>query len=346
MNTNFNSPMLQLQPSRPRQEPLEELRASLLAEPRSIPPKYFYDARGAELFDRICETPEYYPTRTEDDLLRHHAATVVDACRPAELLELGPGNARKTRHLLNACEAQGHHCDYVPLDVCETYLEQLGAELQNLYPWLGVNPLAGDYNAGLANLPKEMGENPKRLVLFLGGTVGNLSDEHCRLLLNEIRALMPPGGHLLLGADRSKDPALLEAAYNDAQGLTAEFNLNVLRVLNSILDADFQLQHFEHRALYLSEKGRVEMHLVSKKAQRVQLKRLDTTLELRAGEFILTEISRKFSYRELEQVLHLSGLQVKNHYESLTPRYSLLLTTPRINGKDPLPATTPPAPRP
>ena len=329
MHKKSSPHVARLQPSRTLPESLEELRAGLLGTPRSIPPKYFYDARGAELFDRICEAPEYYPTRTEDELLRRHAATMMRDCRPGELFELGSGNARKTRRLFDACEAQGHSCDYVPMDVCEATLEQLGSELQRRYPWLSVSPMAGDYNAGLANLPAATNGAVNRLVLFLGGTVGNLSEEHGRLLLGEVRDLIPAGGHLLLGADRDKEPTLLEAAYNDAQGLTSEFNRNVLHVLNTLLNADFRPEYFEHHAPYLPEKGRVEMRLVSTRAQQVQLPRLDATLELRAGEYILTEISRKFSYPELEQMLFSSGLRVKTHYESPDPCYSLLLAEPR-----------------
>ena len=240
----------------------EDARRGLLHRPRSLPSKYFYDERGSRLFDAICRTPEYYPTRTEGMLLARHAAAIIAQARPEHILELGSGASRKTRHLLAACEGGRHTPTYWPFDVCEEMLLAAGAELAGRYDWLTINPLLGDYCGGLRHLPAP---NGRRLFVFLGGTIGNFERAEAIALLCELYAIMAPGDRLLLGADRVKDPAVLLAAYNDAQGVTAEFNRNLLQVLNRQLGADFVVEAFRHSPNALSRTvwGRVETRYIS-----------------------------------------------------------------------------------
>ena len=313
---------LQVEPARHVPDLAQDARDGLLAAPRSLPPKYFYDDRGARLFERICETAEYYLTRTEDDLLRRHSGEIVATVLPAQILELGSGSSRKTRRLLNACHALAHSCEYAPFDVCETALYEAAGRLRSEYDWLEVTPLLGDYHAGLRNLPVADGCT---LFVFLGSTIGNFRPAEARRLVGEIRNCMQAGDFFLLGADRVKDPVLIRAAYNDSAGVTAEFNLNLLRVLNRELNADFDLDGFRHEALYNEDLGRIEMYLVSVRAQTVCLGDLDACIRLHAGERILTELSYKFRRSQIESLLSGCGLNVVRHFESAGAAFSLLL---------------------
>jgi L-histidine N-alpha-methyltransferase len=192
----------------------------LLQLPRTLPPKYFYDVRGSQLFEQICTTPEYYPTRTEDKLLANYGKDIIEKTKPEQILELGSGNSQKTRRLFDACTSIDHACEYAPFDVCEPMLEETAEKLQSDYDWLTVKPLLGDYHAGLGNLPDIDGI---RLFIFLGSTIGNFTPEETNIFFSEIRQCMKPGDYFLLGADRVKKKFVLDAAYNDAQGITAEF---------------------------------------------------------------------------------------------------------------------------
>ena len=300
----------------------EDARKGLAEPPRSLPPKYFYDERGAALFNRICETPEYYLTRTEEALLRQCGAEIIALARPDYLIEPGSGSSRKTASLFDACERQGRTCLYAPFDICEPALTEAAGKLQSGYRWLDVRPLLGDYHAGLEHLPDFAGV---KMFLFLGSTIGNFTPGEARAFLGDIRRRMEPGDFLLLGADRVKDPAVLDAAYNDAQGITALFNLNVLRVLNRELGADFHEDNFAHRAVYNNELNRIEMYLVSRLDQEVTLGGLDVSFRLERGERILTELSYKFCFDELETLLQESGLEVMRHFEPDNRYFSLVL---------------------
>ena len=315
-----------IRPSRPVPGLLEDVRAGLLSPPRSLPPKYFYDERGSSLFDRICDTPEYYPTRTEAALLAAHAREIIAATRPDHIVELGSGTSRKTRHLLDACDRVGVTCTYWPFDVCEPLLAQTGEDLLEGYPWLRVQALVGDYLGGLDHLPRPGG---RRLFVFLGGTIGNFSPEEAMAFLGELRGMMRPGDALLLGADRVKSPQVLHAAYNDAEGVTAEFNRNVLTVLNRELEADFDPEAFAHYAPYNPERQQIEMYLIARSPQRARLGRLGLELELPAGEHILTEISRKFTLPSLLALLGEAGLRPLQHYAAEADYFSLVLATVR-----------------
>lgn len=300
----------------------EDVLAGLVrSRPRALPPKYFYDARGSELFDRICDTPEYYPTRTEDGLLARHAGAIVGSVQPRHIVELGAGTSRKTRRLFDACAENGCESAYAPFDVCAEVMLEHGRALVTDYDWLTVNALVGDYHAGFDHLP----EFPETtLYVFLGGTIGNFSHDEAVAFLSELAALMKPADRLLLGADRFKDPARLHAAYNDAAGITAAFNLNLLEVLNRELDADFEPAAFAHHASFNPLKRRIEMYLVSLRAQRVTLGRLGEAIDFDEGEAMLTEISRKFTYPALKALLEESGLVVEAHHEAEGGDYSLL----------------------
>ncbi len=311
-----------LKPARPVPDILEDARNGLLSRPRSLPPKYFYDAHGSDLFERITETREYYPTRTEDELLQRHARDIIASSKPDQILELGSGSSRKTRRLFDACVDLGHTCSYAPMDVCEDMLLQAGHDLSGSYDWLAINPIVGDYHAGLDNLPSFTG---RRLFVFLGSTIGNFEPEAAQRFINEIEKCMRTGDRLLLGADRVKDPAILEAAYNDSDGVTAAFNLNVLRVLNRELYANFAPERFRHRADYNTEHQRIEMRLVSESEQRVHLSRLDADIQLQAGETILTEVSHKFTPQSLQALITHSGLTLQQHYQADNDYYSLIL---------------------
>lgn len=313
-------------PGRPVPSLAEDARRGLLRPPRRLPPKYFYDDTGSRLFEAICDTPEYYPTRTEAALLREHAGRIMRSTAADHLLELGSGSARKTRHLLDARDAAGTRPTYWPFDVCEDMLVASGLDLVRDYRWLRVNALVGDYNGGLAHLP--LPAAGRRLVIFLGGTIGNFEPEGARSILREITAVLRAGDHLLLGVDRVKDAALLEAAYDDARGLTAAFNRNVLRVLNRELQADFPVAEYRHRARFDREREWIEMRLRAEHAHTVHLRRLDTEIGIAAGEEILTEISRKFTPDSLREMLAGAGLTVAEHFEAPGGAYSLVLAAP------------------
>lgn len=305
-----------------------DVQEGLTRQPKALPPKYFYDERGSRLFDEICQTPEYYPTRTEDALLARVATDIVHRSRPALLVELGSGTARKTRHLLDACERLGCHGGYAPIDVCAEVLLESGHALVERYAWLTVEAWCGDYACGLAALPPAPGP---RLFAFLGGTIGNYDEDEALGFLRGVRAAMGPEDKLLLGADRVKDPAVLHAAYNDAQGLTAAFNLNILAVINRELQARFDLDQFAHRAGYDEARARIEMHLDARCDQEVPIEGLGMAVRFEAGESMRTEISRKFTPDTLATLLADAGFDCAAHYEPDDGYFSLMLAAPAAN---------------
>ena len=318
----IQSPCLLVEPAYNVPDLAENVRNGLLTPPRSLPPKYFYDEAGSELFTQICNTPEYYPTRTEDRLLASYSKNIIAQARPEQILELGSGNSQKTRRLFDACEQCNHQCAYAPFDVCASILVSTSLQLQTEYEWLEVLPMVGDYHAGLENLPVFRG---RRLYVFLGSTIGNFSPAAARNFLVEIRNNMQAGDYLLLGADRVKDNAVLNAAYNDSQGLTAEFNLNLLHVLNRELDADFRVDYFSHHAGYNETCSRVEMRLVCSRDHTVTLNDLDETITFRTGDEILTEISHKYTFAEIENLLQQCGFAINSHYQPDNQYFSLIL---------------------
>ncbi|MDX1569899.1 MAG: L-histidine N(alpha)-methyltransferase [Xanthomonadales bacterium] len=308
-------------PSRRQRSMGEDVRDGLSERPRELSPKYFYDQRGSLLFDRICDTPEYYPTRTEAGLLDRHAGEIVRMTQPRSILELGSGTSRKTRTLLDHWRPV-ERGTYWPFDVSAEMLEEVAEQLADEYPHLGVHALVGDYTGGFGNFPDLDG---RTLALFLGSTLGNFAPEFAAHFLAEFATHLDQGDYFLLGTDLDKDPAVLEAAYNDAQGITAQFNLNMLRVLNRELDADFAEEAFAHRAVYNRRLRRVEMYLDSRTEQVVRIRRLGLVLKFAEGEPMLTEISRKFTVAELDRMLAAARLKVVETFVDDAFPYALTL---------------------
>ena len=297
--------------------------AGLLAEPKELAPKYFYDDRGSQLFERITELPEYYPTRAERAILVERAVEIVAAAgAPRTLVELGSGSAAKTRHLLDAMRDAGCLHTYVPVDISEEITHETAESLVGEYPGLAVRGLVCDFEHHLERIPDGDGG---RLVAFLGGTIGNLYPEDRRDFLARLSALMAPEDRLLLGTDLVKSRDRLEAAYDDASGVTSEFNKNVLRVLNRELDADFDLDAFEHVARYDADETRMDIRLRSLVNQAVRLEGLDMTIEFGAGEEMRTEISTKFTRERLEAVYAEAGLAMSGWFTDPAGDYALSL---------------------
>jgi len=274
---------------------------------KELPPKHFYDERGAELFDRICELPEYYPTRAERAILQESAAELAALTGAAELVELGSGTAAKTRVLLDALHEAGTLRRYVPVDVTESMVRECAQTLTEEYPGLRVHGVIGDFERHLDQVPDATGP---RLVAFLGGTIGNFPPGSRRRFLREIVGLLGPEDHLLMGTDLVKDPDVLEAAYDDAEGVTAEFNRNVLRVLNRELDADFDPEDFDHIALFDSQHEWIEMRLRSRREHTTLVRALNLPVHFDAGEEVRTEISAKFTPERLQGDLSAAGLEL------------------------------------
>lgn len=300
---------------------LAELRRALTAEPRRLPSKYFYDDRGSELFERITELPEYYPTRTEAALLAAVADDVVRLTGARELVEIGSGAATKTRILLDAMERAGQLHLYVPMDVSEGTVRRVARELAAVYPTLSVHGVVGDFMSHLGEIP----DPDERLVIFLGGTIGNLAPAEARRFLRELGTQMRRGEHLLLGVDRIKERATLEAAYNDSAGVTAEFNHNILPVVNGVTGGDFDPARFRHLARWNEAENRIEMWLRAAEAHRVRLPDLDIEIDLEEGEEILTEISTKYDRELAEGLLADSGFALERWYTDGEEKFALCL---------------------
>ena len=290
---------------------------------KELPPKHFYDARGSELFEQICELPEYYPTRTERSILQRWAPEMVAANGAQELVELGSGSADKARILLEAMAQRRTLRSYVPLDVSEQALRDAAAQLVAEYPVLRVNALVADFERHLASVPRD-GARP-RLVALLGGTIGNFPPGSRRRLLREIAGLLEDDDLFVLGADLVKDPSRLEAAYNDSDAVTADFNRNVLAVINRELRADFHLEAFEHIAFFDRRNEWIEMRLRALRPQRVQIKDLGLTVEFAAGEELRTEISAKFTRARIELDLSAAGLALEHWYTDPQELFALAL---------------------
>jgi len=266
--------------------------AGLHATPKTLPCKYFYDAVGSELFESICATEAYYPTRTERAILEAHADDIAAATGPVELVELGSGSAVKTRVLLRAYSAVNDEVHFAPIDVSGAMLEASSRRLVARFDDLTIRGIAGTYEAALDALHPTPA--PRRLFLFLGSTIGNFSVPERARFITRIHDAMTPGDFFLLGFDRIKDRAVLEEAYNDKEGFTAAFNLNILAHLNARFHGNFQLPRFRHVAFFNEAMSRIEMHLERRETQVVRLDDLDFTVTFDAGEHIYTEISTKF----------------------------------------------------
>ena len=304
----------------------EDVRRGLTSSPKALPPKYFYDELGSHLFDAICLLPEYYLTRAEGEIFARHAAEIVDEVRGGgarvTLVELGSGSASKTRRIIEALLERQNGLTYVPVDISAAALETSAHALLGDYAALRVSAYAADYDTALPRLPSEFEDESRALVLFLGSNVGNFDRAEARDFLRRVRRVLRAGDRLLLGADLKKDAAVLEAAYDDAHGVTAAFNLNLLARINREMRADFSLRDFRHVALYDEAEGRVEMHLESLRAQNVRLAALDLEVPFRAGERIHTENSYKYSPEELSALAAETGFERTHAWLDAGRRFS------------------------
>ncbi|WP_030896414.1 MULTISPECIES: L-histidine N(alpha)-methyltransferase [unclassified Streptomyces] len=299
-----------------------DVHRGLTGNPKTLPPKWFYDAHGSDLFEKITELPEYYPTRAEREILLAHSGDIATATRARTLVELGSGSSEKTRHLLDAL-TDLH--TYVPVDVSESALTQAGQALAAERPGLDVHALIADFTAELT-LPDTPGP---RLVAFLGGTIGNLLPAERAAFLSSVRALLAPGDALLLGTDLVKDEGVLVRAYDDAAGVTAAFNKNVLTVINRELGADFEPSAFDHVARWDAGHEWIEMRLRSRTAQTVKVPALGLAVDFVAGEELRTEVSAKFRQEGVRAELFAAGLDLAHWWTDSEGRFALSLSVAR-----------------
>lgn len=282
-----------------------DVRAGLTATPKTLPPKWFYDSAGSDLFDQITRLPEYYPTRAEAEILRDRSAEIAAASGADTLVELGSGTSEKTRTLLTALRDRGALRRFIPFDVDATVLRSAGAALQDEYPGLEIDAVCGDFEEHLGKIPGD----GTRLIAFLGSTIGNLTAGPRADFLAALADSMAPGDTLLLGTDLVKDPGRLVRAYDDSAGVTARFNRNVLTVVNRELAADFPVDAFDHVARYNAAEQRIEMWLRAGHAHDVHIDALDLTVPFAAGEEMLTEVSCKFRPEDVAAELAAAGLR-------------------------------------
>jgi L-histidine N-alpha-methyltransferase len=299
----------------------EDVRAGLSATPKWLPPKWFYDARGSELFEQITRLPEYYPTRAEREILRTRAGEIAAITKAHTLVELGSGSSEKTRLLLDGLRDRGTLTSFVPLDVSESALREASGAINVDYPTLDVHGVVGDFTAHLDKLPGE----PPRIVAFLGGTIGNLIPAEREAFHTSIRDVLEAGEWLLLGTDLVKDPATLVAAYDDSAGVTAEFNKNVLRVINRQLGADFDVDAFEHVAIWDADNEWIEMHLRATRAMQVLIPEIHLEVTFSEGEELSTEISAKFHRSGVEAELDKAGFTPAAWWTDSEARFALSL---------------------
>nr|WP_090278450.1 L-histidine N(alpha)-methyltransferase [Mycolicibacterium komanii]CRL73953.1 putative methyltransferase [Mycolicibacterium komanii] len=295
----------------------------LTSSPKSLPPKWFYDSVGSDLFDQITRLPEYYPTRAEAEILRDRAAEIAAASGADTLVELGSGTSEKTRLLLDALHDNGALRRFIPFDVDASVLTAAGAALQDEYPGLEIDAVCGDFEEHLDQIPRR----GRRLVAFLGSTIGNLTAGPRAEFLAALSETLQPGDSLVLGTDLVKDTDRLVRAYDDSAGVTARFNRNVLAVVNRELGADFDLDMFEHVARWNADDERIEMWLRSTEAQRVRVRDLELTVEFAAGEAMLTEVSCKFRPEGVQAELAAAGLRMTHWWTDAAGDFGLSLST-------------------
>jgi dimethylhistidine N-methyltransferase len=307
-----------------------DVREGLTAAAKRLSCRYFYDAAGSALFEEICALPEYYLTRAEQEILDAHAAEIVASCPgDAALVELGSGSATKTRTLIEAALARRtpktQSVRYVPIDISRVMLEESSRALLTDYPGVEITAIAAEYRAGLRWLRRQ--RDPK-LVLWLGSNVGNFGRRDAARFLNGVRATMSPSDRLLMGVDLRKSRAALEAAYDDAAGVTARFNLNLLARINRELDGNFDVAAFAHRARWNERLGRVEIHVESLRTQTVRIGALALDVRFKKGERIYTESSYKYSFAEIERLARAAGLVVEQRWLDGNKRFSVNLLAP------------------
>jgi L-histidine N-alpha-methyltransferase len=295
----------------------------LTQTPKTLPPKWFYDSVGSDLFDQITRLPEYYPTRTEAQILRDRSAEIAAASGADTLVELGSGTSEKTRLLLSALRDTGSLRRFIPFDVDAGMLEAASTAILDEYPGIEIDAVCGDFEEHLDKIP-DVG---RRLVVFLGSTIGNLTPRPRADFLSALSDTLQPGDTLLLGTDLVKDTGRLVRAYDDSAGVTARFNRNVLAVVNRELDADFDIESFEHVARWNAEDERIEMWLRASSAQRVRVEAVDLTVDFAAGEEMLTEVSCKFRPEGVAEELAAAGLRRTHWWTDPAGDFGLSLST-------------------
>jgi L-histidine Nalpha-methyltransferase len=305
-----------------------DARAGLTATPKSLPPKWFYDAEGSALFEKITELPEYYPTRTERAILRAVSGEIASSSGARTLVELGSGSSEKTRLLLDALRDQGTLRSYVPVDVSESALVLAGDALAAEYPGLEVHAVVADFEEHLGLPAADAAGSGPRLVAFLGSTIGNMVPEERALFLTRVRSQLRPGDTFLLGTDLVKDPAVLVAAYDDSAGVTAAFNKHVLAVLNAELGADFDLDAFDHVAMWDARDEWMEMRLRSVTDQEVRVPEIGLTVRFARGEEVRTEVSAKFRRPGVERELAAAGFAMRTWWTDPAGQFGLSLSVP------------------
>ena len=295
----------------------------LTQTPKTLPTRYLYDDRGSELFEQICELPEYYLTRTETKILQQYASEIARITGPCELVELGSGSSTKTRIILDAYQQLGYPMLYVPIDVSAGILESSARQLLADYPSLQVHALAGTYELALAKiLPSEL---PSRIIGFIGSSLGNLTPQESDVFISQITNALQVGEYFLLGVDLQKPKHILEPAYDDSQGVSAAFNLNILEHLNQRFEGNFDTTQFEHWCFYNETENQIESYLRSLRSQSVELRALNLTVNFALGETIHTEISRKFDLNIIQQQLTAQGLVPLNVWTDPNQWFALLL---------------------
>jgi dimethylhistidine N-methyltransferase len=312
-------------PDVPRDVFLHDVVAGLKQTPKTIPSKYFYDRRGSELFEQICELDEYYPTRTELGILREQLPEIMKQCAEFPILiEYGSGSSLKTQILL---EALDQLTTYVPIDISADYMMDIAQQLRGRYPHLEIHPLVADYSQDVP-LPENLAKHPKRIVFFPGSSLGNFTPPQAVDFLTHACHTAGPKGAVLIGIDLRKDKRILEAAYNDQQGITAEFNLNLLSRINTELGGNFTISQFEHQAIYNTVDGRIEMHLRSTCDQTVRVGEED--FSFRTNETIVTEYSYKYTLEDFANLALQAGLQVQKVWKDPASLFSLQWLQPTL----------------
>ena len=302
---------------------IKDVITGLQQPQKSLPARYFYDGKGSQLFEEICQLPEYYPTRTEAGILSQYAAQIIDRTQAQELVELGSGSSTKTRYLFDAYQNRSLSLEYVPVDVSGSMLSATAEELLTDYPQMKIQGKVATYAQALQQLTHN--HSNRRMIVFLGSSIGNFKQVECDRFVEQVRSALNPGDYFLLGIDLQKPVEVLEAAYNDSQGVTAAFNLNMLQHLNSRFEGNFCLDNFKHQAIYNQKDNQIEMYLISQKEQAVELKSLDLTIRLNKDEKILTEISRKFNLDRLTQYLRDRAFNLIDTYTDKQQLFGLLL---------------------
>ena len=308
----------------------EDVKSGLTSKSKYLPFVYFYDHIGSQLFEKICELPEYYLTRTETDILETNADDIASQfSKETVLVELGSGSSTKTRILIEAFLERQNLAHYTPIDVSSQMLEESSYSLLEAYPDLEINAIAARYNEGIDHL--NIRKDQQNLITWLGSSIGNFDRSEVTTFLQHIQKIMYPNDRFLVGIDLQKDKSIIENAYNDAQGITAEFNLNLLTHVNRELDGNFILENFEHKAIYNEEIGRIEMYLISNIDQKVLISDLDLEVCFKANETIHTENSFKYSLEDIDTLAEETGLYVEQQWFDTERLFSLNLFAPAVD---------------